>query len=257
MKFLIYLAVLPSVMIGILIYNSDKKEKEPISELIKALGLGLVSAVLAVVISYILSIIDIPYEEFDSLILLFLYATICIGLVEEGSKWLCTSFLLRKNENYNYLFDGVVYSVFVSLGFATIENILYVLVGGFKAVLLRGVLTVPAHAFFGAFMGYYLSIAKLKKIENDKQGFKQNTFYSILIPTLLHGTFDFLLLAGNEFIVIIFFVFVIYLYISSIKRIKYLSKIERPFEIRRREYCGNCGNRALGNFCSNCGNRIQ
>lgn len=255
MKFLLYLAILPSIIIGYLIYRSDKVEKEPISELIKALFLGIVSAVLAVFLSYLFGIIKIDVNHIQTLPRLFCYTMIGISFVEEGCKLLCTYLLLHKNKNYNYLFDGIVYAVFVSLGFATIENIIYSLVGGLEAVLIRGVLTVPSHAFFAVFMGYYLSFAKASKLQENKRGYHTFLILSLFIPTLLHGFFDFLLLSEKTFFLIIFFLFVIFLYTISICQIKKLAKLERPFLTKT--YCSKCGSKLSGNFCSNCKESLE
>ncbi len=255
MKFLLYLAILPSVIIGYLIYHLDKVEKEPITELIKAFFLGISSAVLAIFLSYFFKIIKIDVTSIQTLPGIFCYAIFGIALIEEGCKWLCTILLLRKNKNYNYLFDGIVYAVFVSLGFATIENIIYSLVGGLEAVLVRGILTVPAHAFFGVFMGSYLSFAKSSKIQIKNHNYFIFSLLSILIPILLHGFFDFLLLSKKTIFLFLFLPFIIGLYIFSIRQIRLLLKLERPF--LKKIYCSQCGNKILGNFCSFCKNKTE
>jgi len=255
MKFLLYLAILPSIIIGYLIYRTDKVEKEPISGLIKALLLGVVSAVLAVFFSYLLGIVKINLIDIETLPGLFCYALVGISLIEEGCKWLCTYLLLHKNKEYNYLFDGVVYAVFVSLGFATIENIIYTFAGGLQAVLIRDVLTVPAHAFFAIFMGYYFSLAKLSRVQENKKDNCKFLILSILIPMFLHGFFDFLLLSQKSIFLIIFFIFVIFLYMVSILRIKKVSNMERPFLTKT--YCSKCGGKLSGNFCSNCQESLE
>ena len=255
MKFLLYLAILPSIIIGYLIYRSDKVEKEPILELIKAFALGIVSAVLTIFLSYVLGIIKIDVTSIHTLLGLFFYVMIGISFVEEVCKWLSVYLLLHKNKNYNYLFDGIVYAVFVSLGFATIENIIYSLVGGLKAVLIRGVLTVPAHAFFAVFMGYYLSFTKLSKLEGKSGKHRLFLLLSLLIPTMLHGLFDFLLLSQEPIFLVLFFLFVIFLYTISIVQIRKLSKMERPFLTKT--YCSRCGNLLSDGFCSNCQKNIE
>jgi len=250
MKFLLYLAILPSIIIGYSIYRSDKVEKEPITELLKAFLLGIVSAILTVFLSYLFGIIKINVTGIKTLPGLFCYAMIGISLVEEGCKWFCTYFFLHKNKNYNYLFDGIVYAAFVSLGFATVENVIYSLVGGLEAVLIRGVLTVPAHVFFAVFMGYYMSFAKVARLQEDKKNYVTFLTLSLLIPTLLHGFFDFLLLSEKGIFLVLFFFFVIFLYTISICQIRKLSSMERPFLTKM--YCSRCGSKLSGNVCSNC-----
>jgi RsiW-degrading membrane proteinase PrsW (M82 family) len=68
--------------------------------------------------------------------------------------------VLYNNKNFNEPFDGIVYAVIVSMGFATIENIIYVFQYGFATGILRLFTAVPAHAAFGILMGYFLGKAK-------------------------------------------------------------------------------------------------
>jgi len=256
MNFLIWLAILPGIIVGILIYKADKKEKEPKKELLKAFLLGIVSVFLTLFISYIFGIINIKLD-FESWIEVFLYSFFGISLIEEFSKWVCSYLFLKNNKNYNYLFDGIVYVTFVSLGFATIENILYTLSGGIVTGVIRAVTTVPAHAFFGIFSGYYLSLSKKEKILSSNGKQKMYLFYSLLVPFLLHGFYDFCLLTQNIIFFGIYIVFVVVLYSSSINQVKKMGTIDAPFNKRKINFCQNCGFKITGKFCSNCGRRIE
>lgn len=256
MKFLLWLAVLPSIIIGILIYKADRVEKEPKRELVKAFLMGILSVVITLIISWITGVSNIDCKTLNNIEIL-LYSFIGVALVEETSKWVSTKLFIMNNKNYNYLFDGIVYSVFVSLGFATIENILYTFSGGIMTGIVRAVVTVPSHAFYAIFMGYYLSKAKESKIENNKNNSLKYTVYSIIIPTVLHGTFDSLLLLEEPILLILFLLFVLFLYIISIQKVKDLARNEKLFIPRKINYCSNCGNKINGNYCSNCGKRVN
>lgn len=256
MKFLIWLAVLPSIIIGILIYKADRVEQEPKKELIKASLMGILSVIITVLISWIIGVMKIDFNALTP-VGTILYSFLGIALIEEFSKWFCTKIFITNNKNYNYLFDGIVYAVFVSLGFATIENILYTFTGGVITGLIRAVVTVPSHAFYAIFMGYYISKAKEAKLENKKQEVFRFSCYSLIFPTLFHGIFDALLLLGNPILLLIFLVFVIFLYVISIKKVKQLAKSERLFEKKEILFCSNCGNKIYGKFCSNCGKEIN
>ena len=251
MRAIIYFASLPSLIIGYLIYRADRKEKEPPKELVKDLIGGVMAAAFTIFVSYLTRIDKWSIFSLGNLWGVFLYTFIGVACVEEGSKWLFAKLLLHKNKNYDYLFDGIVYATFVSLGFATIENIIYIYTTGFWAIIIRSILTVPAHAFFGIFMGYYFSLAKDAKIQGNQRKYIQYTILSFLIPAFLHAMFDFLLLANHIVLLGIFLGFVIGLYIVSIRKVITFSKKERAF--RERKFCPRCGNRLEGNFCSNCG----
>lgn len=255
MFFLLWLAVLPSIIIGLLIYRIDRVEQEPKMELIKALFMGVLSVVFTLLISWLVGIMNIKYSSLN-FIEIILYSFVCVALVEEFSKWLATKILLINNRNYNYLFDGIVYTVFVSLGFATIENILYTVSGGVITALIRAVATVPSHAFYAIFMGYYLSKAKESKVLGNKKNALKYNLYSIFIPAILHGAFNSLLLLQKPILLILFLFFVIFLYIISIKKVKELIKNEKLFISLKINFCSNCGKKVYGNYCSNCGKKI-
>lgn len=256
MRFLIWLAVLPSIIIGLLIYKADRVEQEPKGELIKSLLMGCLAVVITLLISFVFGVMKININSLN-LMQTILYSFIGIALIEEFSKWICTKIFINKNKNYNYLFDGIVYSVFVSLGFATIENILYTFTGGVITALVRAIVTVPSHAFYAIFMGYYISKSKEAKVKNDKNKSLKYLVLSLLIPVVLHGIFDALLLLQIPVLLLIFLVFVVVLYFISIKKVKTLMAEEKLFENKKILFCTECGDKISGNYCSNCGKKIE
>jgi len=256
MSFLMWLAVLPSIIIGLLIYKADSVEQEPKKELLKAILMGCLAVVITLLLSLVFGVMKINMNSLN-LFQTVIYSFVGIALIEEFSKWFCTKIFIRNNKNYDYLFDGIVYSVFVSLGFATIENILYTFTGGLMTALVRAVVTVPSHVFYAIFMGYYFSKAKDAKQKNNKNNYLKYSFYSLIIPVILHGTFDALLLLQIPILILIFIVFVIVLYTISIKKVKDLMKEERQFENKQILYCMECGNKVSGKYCSNCGKKTE
>lgn len=229
MELLILLAILPSYIIAYLIYKSDKKEKEPKRELVKAFLLGIVSVVITLVISYVLGINSNNLNSTD-FISVAIYSFLGISLIEEFSKWICLCVFLKKNKNFDYLFDGIVYSVFVALGFATVENIIYTLVGGVSTGIMRAITTVPAHAFFGISSGYFISLAKQEKYNTNRNKKYYYVFLSLLLPFLLHGFYNFCLLTQNYMLFIVYIIFVVSLYSFSIYQVKKMMKMEKKFK---------------------------
>ncbi len=248
------LSILPSIIIGVLIYKADRVEQEPKIELIKALLMGVLAVIITYILSRVFGFINLDSSYFNP-IQLILYSFISVAFIEEFSKWLCLNILLTKNKNYNYLFDGIVYAVFVSLGFATIENVLYNLSGGVVIALIRGIITVPSHAFYAIFMGYYLSLAKETKLVGKKRYSLKYLSYSLLIPILFHGTFDMLLLLGNTILLFAFLVFILFLYAISLQKVKKLSNREKLFGKESVSYCLKCGSKVYNKTCSSCGKR--
>ena len=267
-KLLLILSVLPSIVLGIMVYKKDIVEKEPKELLIKLLLGGLFSIVLTIIISFILDPILPDVDDYNKVSELYflVYTFIKIALVEEFSKWIILKKLTWKNKEFNYIFDAIVYAVFISLGFATIENILYVTSdeGGFSVAILRALVSVPGHVFNGVFMGYYYGISKQAEINGNKNLMKKNMILSLLIPTILHFVFDYLLSSNNKFLLIIYLIFIILLYVSSFKKINQLSNITKSLDNKNNNYntysnryCTNCGHKVYGNFCSNCGYKVE
>ena len=204
-----------------------------------------------------MTLFNIP-EDFTELPLfgIFIYAFIYVGFIEEFSKWFFVKNITWNNKEFNHIYDAIVYSVFVSLGFATLENIMYVFTGDIWTAILRAILSVPGHVFFGVFMGYHYGLAKQASINNNKELEKKHMILSVLIPTILHGTFDFLLMTQNVTMILFYLVFVIFLYIHAFKRIKRFSNIQTNLiEEKKYVYCHNCGTQIKDMYCPMCGTK--
>ena len=132
----ILLAILPTVILGYLIYKKDIIEKEPISLLAKLFFVGVILTVPAAFLErFLISVIEMHIE--DTLLIAFMLAFFCIALIEEGYKFLFSYLIGYKNKNFNHIYDCIVYCVFLSLGFATLENILYVVEYGKSTAIIR------------------------------------------------------------------------------------------------------------------------
>ncbi len=224
-SFTIYLAIIPSILLCLYVYNMDVIEKEPLHLLFILFFVGVLTTVPARLIEQLLlSLTTYDYSNiYDSLFISF----VVIALVEEGYKFLVFLVSLWNNKEFDYKFDAIVYCVFISLGFATLENILYVQSSGLNVAIWRGIISVPAHAFYAIASGFLLGLAK----ENSLKGKRKKTFLLILlsyiIPVLMHGTFDFLLLTENNVLFGVFFSFIAFLYIVSYSLIKKTYKLKK------------------------------
>ncbi len=242
-------AVVPALLLCIYIYKMDVIEKEPIPMLLVLFFLGVVITVpVAYVESLLISHIGMNYNDtFKCFILAFLI----VALVEEGFKYIILFFGTWKNKNFDHIYDGIVYAVFISLGFAMLENLLYVaqptfsslshmsmptidaIQSGTDTAMLRAIISVPAHCFYAVTSGYYFGIAKL----NNSIGYKRKSIlflaYSFIVPIVLHGLFDFLLLVSNNMLTWTFYCFVSILYIASYFNIKKISAVEMTSSIQK------------------------
>ena len=227
---LLILSIAPVVFFGFLIYKRDF-DKEPTGILVKLFICGVLSTIVTLLITYLLQTV-IPFfgREHETMSLIELAVAIFIGvaLIEEFSKWIFVYKLEYNDQEFNHLYDGVVYAAFVSLGFACFENILYVLQGGVSVAISRAILAIPGHLCDGIMMGYYLSMAKLAMINGNKSLSTRNLILSLVVPTIAHGIYDYLLFAysvsAQGIFVVLFFAFVIFFFIYAARQAGKLPK---------------------------------
>ena len=256
---LLFLAVIPVILIMTYVYKKDRN-KEPTKLLVKLFLFGILSCFLTLLLSRVLELI-IPFFAEDTKsfnkIEMFIYVFIDIALLEEFSKWIMAYNIGYKSEEFDEIYDSIVYAVFVSLGFAGFENLLYVFDNQSVGVsILRGLLSVPGHACYGLYMGYFLALSKLfsKRGRTDLEN--RYLALSLIVPTILHGIYDYCLMSDIDILIPLFFVFVILLFVFSLKRLKNISNDTTKLVIKN-NYCKNCGHPVKGMFCSNCGTRQE
>lgn len=224
--YLLLLAIAPIITIAFYIYYRDKYEKEPIGLLL----LGLFAGGLTVIpISFIEEYLDKFTLSFYGNNQAIYRGFVVAAFTEELFKYLAALLIFWRNKNFNEKFDGIVYAVFVSLGFAAVENIMYVFNYGIGTGFIRAITAVPLHALCGVFMGYQLGLAKFIKVNSI-----QRLFYALAIPIIFHGFYDFLLMTEEIGYLIIFFPFVIYLWIRGFKRMKVLNKADFSSEMKKK-----------------------
>ena len=162
---LLLLAVAPVFIIILYIYFKDKYEKEPKRLLIFSFFLGAVVSIVVTTILYVISdyFFSIPIEENKNIVQLLIKAFLIVGFIEEFSKYIIVRYFAQPKKEFNEQFDGIVYAVMVSMGFAATENIMYVIEGGFQTAVLRTFTAIPAHASFAVLMGYFMGKGKFSK----------------------------------------------------------------------------------------------
>ncbi len=181
------LAILPPVLIAYYVYQQDKFEREPKSLIIKSFLFGCISVVPILILEMIFN-----ENLFSSL---FVYMFCGVALVEEGMKYFFLKKYLFKNPEFNEPLDGIVYAVMVSLGFATVENISYVIGAqeqGNNVAVLRMFSAIPLHAACGVIMGYFVGMAKF-----NKENYNSLLLKGVLIATLVHAIYNYFLFLGQ------------------------------------------------------------
>lgn len=215
------LAVAPTVLIVFFILRFDHFQKEPRSPLIKLFVVGMFTVVPAIILE---NLIPIYETDINSVLGKFLYALLGVALIEESVKFFGAKIFAYSKPSYNEVYDGIIYCVLVALGFATVENIFYVLQYGTSVALIRALTAVPAHAMFGVSMGYYMSLGKAS--------FRRKGYYhflSLFVPIFLHGIYDTILFLQYDFAMLIFIPYLLFMYFRAIQLIQRTNKIQ-PFQ---------------------------
>jgi len=221
---LIIAAVIPAIVLLTYIYKQDRLEKEPEHFIRHLVFMGIISTCVAVMLERLgTGILDLFFNE-NSLIYQILLYFVVVGLSEEASKFTVLDRQTWCSPYFNCKFDGIIYSVSISLGFALWENIKYVLMYGFKTALLRAITAVPGHACFGVFMGIWYGLAKRCELEGDKKTAKSCRTLAIIMPSAIHGLYDFI--ATNVTSGLVFAIFVFVLFVLSFVLVRRLSKTD-------------------------------
>ena len=184
---LLLTAIAPVFIIIIYIYVKDKYEKEPKRLLLLSFIFGAIVSILITTILYSGFDILLPLNNHFSIREQFIKAFFVVALTEEFSKYIIVRYVSQPRKAFNEPFDGIIYAVMVSMGFAATENIMYVLQGGYEVALIRAFTAVPAHATFAILMGYYMGKAKFSNAK------AKLNFTGLFLAILFHGTYDFFL----------------------------------------------------------------
>jgi RsiW-degrading membrane proteinase PrsW (M82 family) len=194
-----------------------------------------------------------------------LNAFIPTAIVEEFMKFAAVRAKAYDSPSFSEPMDGIIYGVTASLGFATVENIFYVMgFGAISTAIARAFLSVPSHAAYGGIMGYYLGLAKPFSTEQNEKRERQLIIIGLSIAILLHGIFDAIAfttpgiigLIGLLTVALISWLILTRLIKKAIQMpprrgytMQFLSNQDTP------RYCTTCGaRREVGAmFCINCG----
>ena len=220
---MVILAILPGIVLFFMVWRSDKIEKEPPKLLWKLFLFGA----LTTISTYFIGTAGdklIAFLDPTSIIYLLLEDFIMVALVEEGGKFFVLKKLTWKHPAFNYTFDAVVYAVTASLGFAIIENIIYLLDSDMFTAILRALLSVPGHVMYAIYMGCYYGMAKVEDTSGNEKTCKTCLIKALLIPVVLHGFYDFCLESENDLLLLAVLIFEIVLTVRGVKKLRKLSR---------------------------------
>ncbi len=224
---LIAAAAIPALCLMVWVYRSDRLEKESHALLRRLAVAGVLASLLALLEERVLSaalaaLVPESAGAYD----VILYFVIVAG-AEESSKYLFLRRNTWRSPEFDCQYDGVVYAVFVSLGFALWENISYVMNYGFSTALVRAVTAIPGHACFGVFMGVFYGAAKRCELRGDRAGSLRRQCAAVAAPLLLHGAYDYVASSGQPGAVWYFILFIAAMFASAFILVGRTSKEDR------------------------------
>lgn len=188
-------ALLPVAILLYYIYRKDQYAPEPPRELIKAFMLGILSAPLSMALSLPFEAMGLYSLEGTSMMDGVRSALFGAAIPEEVAKFLLLWVALRRNSYFDEAMDGIVYAVCISLGFAMLENLLYLFANPDSYMAIgtgRALFAIPGHFCFGIMMGYYYSLARFYPHPR-----RRYAIFALLIPVFVHALYDTLLFVAD------------------------------------------------------------
>ncbi len=222
---MLLLSVLPSIILFYVVWKGDRYEKEPPKLLIKLFLFGMLTTISAAIIEFIGSDVILAFMDHSGMVYILIENFLIVAMIEEAGKYLVLKKVTWKHPAFNYTFDAVVYSVAASLGFATLENILYIADNGLGVAIIRALFSVPGHVIDAIYMGYYYGLARYADAYGDTRLKKKYLKSAFFVPVLIHGFYDFCLSTEYWIFILIFLVFEGIITVLAVTKFRQLSKI--------------------------------
>lgn len=210
--------VAPGLALLSYFYLKDEYDSEPIAFVFRAFVFGALLVFPIMFIQYVLEVENIFQTE-------LVHAFFSTSLLEEFFKWFILIYTVYQHVEFDDPYDGIVYGVAVSLGFASVENILYLLANGLEYAIGRALLPVSSHALFGVIMGYYLGKGKFGLSANRKW-----LLFSLMLPFLLHGIYDLILVSVENWLILMI-PFMLFLWWLALRKVKKAHTINHEINI--------------------------
>ena len=232
MTILLTAALLPPLVLMVWVYQKDKVEREPVGLIVKLLIFGVISTFGAIALETAgTNVAQTFFGGLPPSMFYALYYFIVVALSEEFVKYMALKLGSWNSPDFNYTFDAILYGAAAALGFAAFENIGCVAGFGLQVAALRAVTAIPGHCIFGIYMGYYYGMAKFWSLRGQPAKVSAAKMKAILIPTLLHGAYDYCASSGDTLMTILFFVYIIILDIFAIRQVKKMSEMDMPLDV--------------------------
>ena len=178
---LLFAALIPAFILLIYFVKSDRFP-EPTHLIVKTFFWGF--AIVVPILIIVLPIQDLVTGLFSGVVLKSVaMAFILAAIPEELFKYLVLKNYCAKQTDFDEPMDGIVYGATVSLGFAALENVMYVIQGGMEVAVLRMFTAVPMHAACGGVMGYFFS-------QSHFEGNQSQRIKGLYAAIIYHGLYN-------------------------------------------------------------------
>ena len=188
------MAVIPSIYLVRYFYSKDIHKPEPVGLIIKIFFIGVLSIIPVLIMEIILMNLFANISEYR-ITFYFIEAFIIAGCCEEYIKLMVVKKYVYNDEHFDEVMDGIVYTVVASLGFACMENIIYVMTGNTATAIIRAFTAIPLHAFASGIMGYYIGKAKFADTSEEERSL---TYKGLFIAIGIHGLYNFILFLSTD-----------------------------------------------------------
>ncbi|UOR12443.1 glutamic-type intramembrane protease PrsW [Halobacillus amylolyticus] len=192
-------AIAPAIAIMTFIYLSKRIELEPLPLIFRMFILGAL-------LVFPLMFIQYAFESEGFFQTPLLKSVFLAGLLEEFFKWFVFMFMIFRHTSFDHHYDGIIYGVAISLGFATLENIIYLFANGIEFAFFRAIFPVSSHGLFGVLMGFYMGKAKFS---SDHR--KTHIFLAFMIPFMLHSFYGYFVVTNEWLYYVIPFMIILWM----------------------------------------------
>ena len=233
MNYLMAAALLPAIFLMWYIRKQDRSEREPTNFIYSIAALGAATTISAFILEKCGESFLTMFLPKTEILYIALYYCLVVAGAEELGKLVVLRLRTWNAKEFNYTYDAVVFAVAASLGFAALENVLYVFIGGLSTAIARAVTAVPGHAMFGVFMGCHYGLAKRAAVRGFKGVYRLEMLKAFLVPVVLHGFYDFCLAAPGWYWNGVFFIFYLAAIAVAFVTIRKLAAEDSPVDLDR------------------------
>lgn len=219
--------LIPPILLIVYMYRLDKVEQEPVGLIAKTFVFGMISVIPAVIMELVFgAILDRVYPGYtEGTLYVLIENFVVVAFSEEFCKRMMANFAVWKRPEFNFHFDAIIYYATSALGFAAAENIMYMSNFGTEIAISR---MIPVHTICGIFMGYFMGWAKTASLNNEHSKCKRFKWFGLLVPILIHGTWDFCLSTMSVAAVLAVYALIIILTIVAARMMHREAKMDQP-----------------------------